>query len=121
MDPGEQIPERMTAATAARWRTKRTKQRGEYVNGPIPLAWLCVACGLSVNALRVAMALQFRKGIDKGAPSVLSRTLLERFHVKRKAGYRALNELEDAGLVEVDRQQGRAPRVVIKEPGELRG
>ena len=59
------------------------------------------------------MALQFRKGIDKGKPSVVNRALLERFHVKRKASYHALEELEGAGLIEVDRHRGRAPRVTI--------
>ena len=114
MPSPEQIPEVMSEATKQRWAAKRKKLQGEFIRGPISLAWLCAACGLSANAIRVGMALQFRKGIDKGRPSILSRHLLARFHVSRRSGYRALDELEAAGLVTVDRQRGRAPRVTIK-------
>lgn len=85
--------------------------------GPIPLTWLSKACRLRGRALAVAMALWFKAGVQRKAPTVvLSHVLLNRFGVtNRKAGYHGLALLEAAGLVEVERHRGRCPRVTIRD------
>ncbi|NLS90942.1 MAG: hypothetical protein GXX96_01985 [Planctomycetaceae bacterium] len=64
----------------------------------------------------MALAVWYQAKRSRSAGAVVSPTLLEQFGVSRKAGYLALEKLEAAGLVEVDRHRGRAPRVTVKEP-----
>jgi hypothetical protein len=80
------------------------------------MSWIGVTFKMAPFVTRVALAVWYQAKRSRSAGAVVSPTLLEQFGVSRKAGYLALEKLEAAGLVEVDRHRGRAPRVTVKEP-----
>jgi hypothetical protein len=94
-------------------RATRRRPREEFIRGPLPLAWMGKAARLPGQALAVALAIWFRRGIEQKDSLSLYPSALERFGVNRWSGYRALEALEGAGLVRVSRKQGRAPVVTI--------
>src|SRR5262249_47178588 len=88
--------------------------KGGFLKGPIPLAWLSVACSLgSKAAISVSLAIWFEAGRRKSDLVKLTSAILERFHVNRKAKYRGLALLEEAGLIAVYRQPRKNPEVTI--------
>jgi hypothetical protein len=92
---------------------------GEFLRGPIPLEWLGLAARLPGKALAVALAIWFESGRKKNRRTVtLTRAILDRFGVNRYAAYRALQDLEGAGLVTVKRQQGKNSVVTLQEPAQ---
>jgi len=78
--------------------------------------WLCAAAQLPGKALHVAIVIQFQTGLARSQTVTLSSQELSRFGVKRTTGYRALEELHLAGLVNVERGKGKLPRVTITPP-----
>ena len=100
----------------AKVKSPPTHQAGEwFVKGPIPGPWLSVAAALPGKSLHVAMALWFAAGLTKRRKVKLTRQFLERFSVKPDAGRRALQKLETASLVTVERGPGRCPTVTIND------
>ncbi len=92
---------------------------GEFLKGPIPLAWLSRASALKGKAaLAVGLALWFEAGRRRCNEVVLTSAICERFDVNRKAKYRALVALEKAGLIVVKRVPRRNPVVTIIEQEE---
>jgi hypothetical protein len=91
---------------------KQGRIAGEFVRGPIPVAWIARAAKLPGRALAVGLALWFIVGVGRRSNAVCP-TLLQKFGVSRKAGYRALQSLEAAGLVMVERRRGRCSHVTI--------
>jgi hypothetical protein len=88
--------------------------KDEFVKGPIPLAWLTVASGLSGKApLAVALAVWFEAGRRRSKELRLMIAILRRFNVNRRAKYAAFKALEKAGLVKVHREPRRNPVVTI--------
>jgi hypothetical protein len=73
------------------------------------------AAELPGQALAVALAVWFRRGIEGAGTFSLYPSALGKFRVNRWSAYRALTALERAGLVSVKRQRGRAPVVTILE------
>jgi hypothetical protein len=99
---------------------KRNSQRlpkpksGEwYLFGGIPGNWLALAASLGGKSLNVALAIWHVVKLAKGKPARLTTAELAKFATSRQAARRSLCKLEAAGLITVDRQQGRAPRVAI--------
>ena len=88
---------------------------GDFIWGPISLDWLVRAANLSGKTFVVAIALQFLRGRSGFARVALHPKLIRRFGLSRQTAYRALRDLESAGLVSVNRQRGRAPRVMFLE------
>ena len=87
---------------------------GGFIKGPIPLLWISKAAEFKGSELHVALALWYLAGLTKSKTVKLTRKAREtHFHVKRDAVYRALENLEQAGLVRVERQRGRLPIVAI--------
>jgi DNA-binding transcriptional ArsR family regulator len=64
------------------------------------------------------MALWFLAGIKRHGTVALASSVLEDLGVSRYSEYRALRELEDAGLITVDRRTGRNPVVTILDARE---
>jgi hypothetical protein len=96
--------------------TTRNRIKGEFLKGPIPLAWLSKAARLRAkSALAVALAIWFESGRRRSPEVKLTTKILERFGVNRKAKYRALTALEREGLIVVTRMPRRNPVVVIQE------
>ena len=84
-----------------------------FLKGPIDWGWLTKAARLSGKALHVAIVLWFWAGIKKSRTVLLSNKTLKELGVSRYAKKRALTALEDAGLITVKNQKGRAPVVTI--------
>src|SRR5262249_35861087 len=87
--------------------------RGQFLRGPIPLAWLTAAARLPGKApLAVAPAVRFEAGRRGNSQTVkLTNPLVAKLGVSRKSKYSALNALEQAGLVAVRRESRKAPVV----------
>ncbi len=84
-----------------------------FIKGPIPGWWLGEASKLPGKSLHVALAAWHKAQLTKRTRAILTNKTLEQFGVSRWAAYAALEQLEAAGLVEVDRHNGRCPRVTI--------
>jgi hypothetical protein len=90
--------------------------KGEFVSGPLPLNWLARACGLpGVKTLATALAIWFEAGRRARRDNLnLTSEILRRFGVtNRSAKQRALEALEREGLISVERQQRKNPKVTI--------
>lgn len=111
----ERIPERLTNASRQRHSARARQQGGLFLKGPIPMAWLKKAATLPGKALPIALAIWFLHGVNGGAADiVVTNRVVERIVVvDRKTRYRALEALENAGLIAVVRRRGAASRVTI--------
>jgi hypothetical protein len=88
--------------------------KGEtFLKGPIPMRWLNHAASLPGKALHVGIIAWFLAGIEGKATIRFSQARLREMGILRNAGYRALDALENAGLVKVERKAGRLPIVTI--------
>ena len=93
---------------------KTKKQNGRFIKGPIPYSWYTRACCLSSTAGVVAAAIYFLFGLNKEKnPIALSNIVLKDFGIDRRRKYEALKRLKEAGLIDVDNQPGRSPRIKI--------
>ena len=88
---------------------------GQFLRGPIPMAWLEAACELGFNALRVGIAIWQVSGKKKRAVTVPLTTLdVQRLGVaSRQAKWSALRKLEGAGLISTERVGHHAVRVTL--------
>ena len=84
-----------------------------FLAGPIPLDWLHKAAELPGKSLNVAFAIWWLNGMAKGKPLKLTRLSLNSFCVKREAASAALNRLEMAGLIHLQRSHGQRPTISI--------
>jgi hypothetical protein len=90
-------------------------QRREFIRGPLPVDWIAAAARLPGLALALALAIWFRRGVEQATSFPLYASTLAKFGVNRWSSYRALMALETAGLVTVERREGRCPVVTILE------
>ena len=97
-------------------RPPRHKSCDRFLKGPIPLDWLEAAAGLPGKSLHAGVALWYAAGLTRSASVPLSNIAGVRFGLDRNAKYRALEWLEGAGLIRVERKLGRAPVVTILLP-----
>jgi hypothetical protein len=89
------------------------KGRGRFLRGPVPLDWLSRAAALPGRSLHVAVAVWFMAGLKKTRVVPISNITGLLFGLDRNAKYRALDWLENANLIAVERQAGRAPIITI--------
>jgi hypothetical protein len=100
-------------------RGKPRRIKSEFLKGPIPLGWLGCAAKLSGKApLAVALAIWFQAGRRRAKRVTLTTAVIERFGIERKAKYKGLSALEQAGLVRVQREGRRNPVVTILDRPE---
>lgn len=92
---------------------KNTRFSGQFIKGPIPLAWICKALQLSKNAIKAACAILFLSGILGDGWIELKNTDLKKFKLNRSGKSFGLKELRDSGLIEVKRRPGKNPLVKI--------
>ena len=94
---------------------KRKPKTEPFLRGPIPLWWLLRAATLpGKTPLLIGLALFHLAGLRKTKSGLrLTRTIWEKFGVKRRTSYDALRALETAGLVNVARKPGSSPVVNI--------
>ena len=93
----------------------RPKAGTRFLRGPIPLDWLSRAAALPGRSLHVAIAVWFMAGLKKTSMVPVSNITSLQFGLDRNAKYRALEWLEHANLIAVERRPGRAPIVTILE------
>jgi hypothetical protein len=61
----------------------------------------------------VAIVVRYQAWKAKGSPFILSNELLAKYGVHRNTKYRALTELEAAGLIRVERRGKHAPVITL--------
>lgn len=118
---GRPVPDSALAALrngSARPRLPRPGKGELYLGGPIPMEWIERATPLRGRAWHLACALWFdalcARGKTKSAVVQPSRRTLRRFGIcAASTYYRALDALEIAGLVHVEKRPGRRPLVTI--------
>ncbi len=93
---------------------RRADSKERFVT--IPMEWAKRA--IQVGAFPLAAPIWYKYRITGGQEVVLSNTLVVEFGISRKQKYRLLCRLETAGLVRVQRQGRKSPRVV---PVNVRG
>jgi DNA-binding transcriptional ArsR family regulator len=93
--------------------TSKKNSDYRYIKGPISLEWLVTASKLPGKSLQISMALWFLKGVTRKNTVKLSGKLVRSFGVSRSTLYRGLTEMENAGLISIQRQKGRSPIVTI--------
>lgn len=93
---------------------------GQFLRGPIPLAWLGRASTLGGKALAVGVVLWFLSGLrNRRDDLLLASKTLKRFGVNGSGKSRALKAMEAAGLIRVKPQPGRRnPLVTILDVDE---
>jgi len=90
------------------------KQSDEwFIKGPIPGEWLVKADKLSGRYnLRVALTIQYVRGLQGSNSIVVERFHFNRFGVKKDSARRALERLKEAGLIEYAKE-GQKFKVTI--------
>jgi hypothetical protein len=91
----------------------RPRIRGRFLKGPVPLDWLQRAANLPGKSLHVGVVLWYLVGLRKTNTLALPNGVLATFGVDRHAKYRALEQLESAGLISVVRQHGQNPVITV--------
>lgn len=104
--------------TLASFKNDLQKARGKrktlkYIAGPLPVDWLSKCALLRGKCLNVGLALWWVHGMTKKNPIALTKQIRCEFGIGRSSASYALSLMEKAGLVEVERHQGRAPRVTM--------
>jgi hypothetical protein len=75
--------------------------------------WLTEAAQLPGKSLHLALALWFTASAEQARQMELGNLASRKFGLERNAKYRALQWLEEASLVRVERRMGRSPLVTI--------
>lgn len=105
---------------AEKRRRQEARRKGQWLKGPVPMAWLRAAYPLGPAALRVAVELWFYKGLSKqrGLPATVKVTNAK---LERETGasaasiHRALAQLEDAGLIRRTSGAGKGREITLLE------
>ncbi|MFT5467879.1 MAG: hypothetical protein ACI8UO_002986 [Verrucomicrobiales bacterium] len=106
-----------TERTLEKGPSNKPKLSGKFIMGPIPLVWLSRAGGLTKSALKLALVLSYLRGLTKRLTFRLEPARCREFGLDNKAKGRGLNELEEEGLIEVERRVGAAPMVTLLDWG----
>ncbi len=89
-------------------------QTGEYfIKGPVPCVWLEKALSIGGKSGNVCWAIWWRAGVEQKNPVRLTAQVWKLFGVAPKTANRLLVDFESAGLVLVDRCQGRGPIITL--------
>ncbi len=106
-------PETLKTLKVSSPRKVRRKRGEKFLRGPVPWSWLTAAAKLPSSSFRVGIALWLLKGMRYRNSVTLGNKFLDELNVDRAAKARGLSALEAAGLISIERQQGRAPVVSI--------
>ena len=89
------------------------RQNKRYIKAPLPYGWIATAANLPAKTLHLAMAIRYLVGVTKSSTIKLSYKYPKEFGVGVKAFYSALTNLEQAGLISVQRSKGRSPIITV--------
>ena len=109
----QQKPNEQAIRISRNEKPPRHKLGEKFLKGPIPWNWLVRAARQPGKSLHVSVALWHLVGLKKSGTVALSNKLLVSLGISRFAGYRALQALENAGLVTAIRHRGRNPIVTV--------
>ena len=93
---------------------KRQKRARRFVKGPLHWPWMAAAARCHPRGLEVVLTVKMLSDTSGQHEVELSSMLLKELGIGRETKRRALDALEAAGLVVVDRNRGRLPRVSLK-------
>jgi hypothetical protein len=96
-----------------------SKSKNKFLRGPIDWPGLTAAARLPGSALHVAVAIHFQNGFEQTGTVKLSPSVLRELGLQRHTVYRAVDELEDAGLVTVVRKRGCSPVITLCDPNVI--
>jgi hypothetical protein len=111
----ERIVQRLSDDSKARRTRAAYVRAGQFLRGPVPMWWLNKASSLPGKALAVGVLLWFKAGLGGRDEVTLTRALLERAGVGRKALYSALISLSAARLITVNRRRGRRAVIALRK------
>jgi DNA-binding transcriptional ArsR family regulator len=95
--------------------------RGKFIAGPIDVSWVVQASRLGVKALLVGLALWHLKRLRQADTFIVSNLMVQDWGVQPDAKRRALRALEKAGLIRIERQGKRSPRVTLVVGNRVQG
>lgn len=108
------VPEQLSDASRRRRQAHTQRRVEKFLKGPIPLWWMERAAVLPGKALIVGLVIWFWSGVTWPQKDIaVTDQRLQPFGVDRKARYRAIAALEEAGLIQVERRRGRCPRATL--------
>ena len=97
-------------------RTRTSRQQCSlFLRGPIPWPWLSTAMRLPGSSLQVALLIRLLEGLNKARTFAWRPSLAEEVGLSRHAVRRALEALEEAGLILVNRRPGQTYRIMVLE------
>ena len=96
-----------------------SKRRSEQFIRTVPREWARRSWSLPGKAAAVGQAIWFRAGVQKSQIVTVPYLDLKSAGISERTARRALQALEAADLVTVDRNRGRSPLVTILEVGEV--
>ena len=103
-------------------RTRTPRINGPFLRGPVPMAWLQEAMRLGIGALSVGIILWHLRGMKNSSTfKVGMQNLANYVGRSRVTCQRALQALEEGGLIAVERNNGRKHIVTILEVEERDG
>jgi hypothetical protein len=100
--------------TQAKPRRKSKKWQRHYVQ--VPWSWVeRLQSAKRISTYRLALLLLYEAWKNGGKPLALSNVLAAEAGLSRQTKWLGLVELEKFGLVRIERRQGRAPRLILKQ------
>ncbi len=106
------VEERLVETEVSR---KRKEKRSERFLASMPLTWAIQAGRLPGKTMQVALAIRHQARLRKTKTISFGNQLLAEFGVTKDVKRRALEALEQAGLIKVERSPGMNPLVSIIE------
>ncbi len=89
-------------------------QEGErFIKGPLPLDWMRKAAECGGRGTEVGLLLWYAAGWQKRNPIKLSQSVVRQLPVHQKTCRRVISNMEQLGLIAVDRHKGRSPLVTL--------
>jgi hypothetical protein len=89
------------------------KEPYRFLKGPVPWVWVCKATKLPGKTLEVGLALWRLSGAMRSDTVRLTNKEMKALGVDRNAKSRALKQLQKSGLVSVQQDPGKIPRITI--------
>lgn len=105
---------RKSRAVSRRTAPPKHKAGERFLRGPIPWPWITRAMQLGRAPLALSLVIWRLVGVQRSRTVHLTASEWECVG-ERKAVYRALDVLERAGLITVERHRGRGPMVEVCE------
>jgi hypothetical protein len=84
-----------------------------FLKGPIPLAWLA-RVNVGANTAVVALAVVVASDMGRGQSGTVQRSIWRQLGLSPRARRRALNALERAGIIRIERTPGKPVRIRLR-------